>query len=610
MTTLVVGGARVAERVVARWLVRGGVAAHALAAKADEAMLEHLPPRAWCDSQEANVLVLSRLRDARWHRVLGRAARRERVDPERLDRLVAQMFTLGWGRRLAVIRMGLAALQDTRVRLACDLPPPMRRALLEEYGGRLAVDRLACGALRVFSAVRDLGHVLGSHALRMLRLMRLRRLPASPERRPTYIAWLGALPAEVANHGEDKLSLTEFLAEGREGWGAGEVVIQGAPPARVPEGIVHRDCAPPLRYAPSWRMLCRAVTAQLGRAGRDLLGVLDFRRRTLIGPALVELPGLRLWFEADRPAAVLYSNATIGAEPRVALLAEEYGVPSLMTYYSANVCHHHKPSARTGAAVELEPEQRFIIADRLTMWSEEMTGAFLRAGYAQGRLVETGPVVFARQRGFRPTSRFLTGNSGRVRVGIFDVSVYKPQRRFELGCGQLIYNGDFTVRFFRDILAAARSRYGENFLIVRKLKRALGRLHTDDVDFSVLPPACIVERDPEESLWRVLEAVDVVVCMPFTSVAYLAAAYGIPAAYYDPTATVDPSPLGGGAALLSGVDALEAWLGEPTRSAARDPEDLVGPAVLAAAAGVGRKAKRHPGSNEQPAKRGTHAIHT
>jgi hypothetical protein len=123
-------------------------------------------------------------------------------------------------------------------------------------------------------------------------------------------------------------------------------------------------------------------------------------------------------------------------------------------------------------------------------------------------------------------------------------------------------------------------------VIVRKLKRTLSPFHADDVDFSRLPAVTLEARDPEESLWRVLEVVDMVLCMPFTSVAYLADAYGIPAAYYDPSATVMRSPLGGRAALLSGPAALAAWFAAPGHAALYDADELIGPKLLAAAVGA------------------------
>ena len=597
MRTLVVGGGAAVERLVARWLVRRGVAAQVLAAAADEAQLVHLPAPAWCESQEANMVVLARLKDERWSRTMAKIAAAEAVDPERFDRLLSQSFALGWGLKLAKIRMCLAVLDDPHIRLASDLPPALRGAFMAEFNGRVVPTRFASVILRTVSGTQTLARTLARHAVRIVRFVRLVSLPRKPSRVPSYVAWLGALRSEVTGSGPDKLSLTEFLAEARAATGMDEIVIQGASPTMSPSNIVHRPHTPPLRYRPRVSALLAAVVDQARLAISDVAEAFDFRRRTLVGPVLLELPALRLWFSVDPPRAVLYCNPSIGAEPPVALLSSAFRVPSMMVFYSANVCHRHPPSRPDGLSVELEPEQRFIAADRLTMWSKEMTQAYLAAGYPQERLVETGPVVFGRHQGFRPTSRFLTDHRGPLRIGIFDVSVFKPRRRFELGYGQLIYNPQYAEQFFRDILTAARERFGDGFVIVRKIKRALGPHHMDDVDFTRLPPATFVARDPDESLWRVLEVVDVVLCMPFTSVAHLADEYGIPAAYYDPSGTVAPSPLGGRAALLQSRAALDQWLAAPVCSVPRDPGELVGPKVIASAIGDGLIRGMNPMTN-------------
>lgn len=606
MTTLLVGSLPAVDRLLERGLGAGSVSAASLASAADEAQLERFPPPAWCASQEANVFVLDRLRDARWRWQIASAARAEGVDPDTLERLLSQIFVLGWGRRLGVIRLCVAVMDAPRIRLASDLPPALRDVFLREFDGRVVPARFLSGLLRLIRAAQDVGGGLARHVVRLARLARLAALPTPPARRASYVAWLGAAASDVANAGPDRMSLTEFLAEARAGTGIDQVVIQGPRrPASLPEGVLHRATVPPLRYRPSWRALAGALLGQARLALHDLSGALDFRRRTLIGRALIDLPACRLWLSADRPAAVLYSNATIGLEPPVALLGSRYGVPSTMVFYSANVAYRHPPARFTGPPTRLEPEQRFIVADRLTMWTETMTRAFAGAGYPPTRLVETGPIVFARQRGFRPTSRVVSGGRGPIRIGVFDVSVLRPSRRFELGEGRLIYNPDYAAGFFRDTFVAARRTFGEDFVIVRKLKRSLHPFHAEDVDFTRFPAVKFESRDPAESLWRVLEAVDIVLCMPFTSVAYLADAFGIPAAYYDPSGTVTLSPLGGRAALLSGPRALEAWLDAPTCWAGRDPNDLIGPTLLAAATGVSPSPDNH-----HPLRLETHVLDT
>jgi polysaccharide biosynthesis PFTS motif protein len=229
---------------------------------------------------------------------------------------------------------------------------------------------------------------------------------------------------------------------------------------------------------------------------------------------------------------------------------------------------------------------RYIVADRLMMWSPEMAEAFGTAGYQSDRLVEVGPIVFGRQRDFRPTSCYSTGVRGRrTRIGIFDVAILRPESRFAAGYGLLTYNREATERFFTDVFSIAARRFGGDVVIVRKAKRAYHPTFGEDVDFTRLPAVEIEFRDPAESLWRVLEAVDLVVCMPFTSVAYIADECGIPSAYYDPGQDTEPSPLGGRVPVLRTPAALDEWVRAPAVPRPR-LAGCVAARVLAAATGM------------------------
>jgi polysaccharide biosynthesis PFTS motif protein len=253
----------------------------------------------------------------------------------------------------------------------------------------------------------------------------------------------------------------------------------------------------------------------------------------------------------------------------------------MMVFYSANVSYRPLPyvTKPAGPATALEPEMRFIIADRLTMWSPEMTAAFRGAGYAAARLAETGPIVFARARGFDPKPRAA---DRAVRLGLFEVTPVRAAMRFDQGYGQLLYTPDYARRFFADVARAARGQFGDRFVFVRKIKRAPGPHNLADPDLAGLGVE-VVTREPDDSLWRVLEDVDLVLCMPFTSVAYVADSHGIPAAYYDPGGTAEPSPLGGRAALLRGPDALARWLAAPGRPVRGHDAVRAASQVLAAA---------------------------
>lgn len=595
---LVVSRVGWAERLVAR-LSGADVTGAGLAGGATEASLAKFPPEFWNESQEANVFVLERLKDASWRRALARGAARG-ADVAKLDTRVAQHFVLTTGRRLAMLRLCLGAVEARPLAIVSDLPRPVLRAFAAEAGEGVTFDSAWARPLRAAAAVHDLAYLIARHVVRMVRLARLWALPRRPRAAAPYVAWVNAMPAEVQHDHAGKASLPGLLAEAR-GDRRCDIVIQGAAPAVLPDGFLHRDAVPAVRYRPPFAALARAVARQGAQMLSDIAHAADFPHRTLVATATFDLPALRCWFEADRPEAVLYPNHSIGNELPVALL--DGAPPSMMVFYSANVSYRPVPrvSRHAGLPTSVEPEIRFIIADRLTMWSPDMTAAFRSAGYAPERLVETGPVVFARAAAFAPSSRYLrAGESAArgnepVRIGVFEVTPVSTRMRFEQGFGQLLYTPAYLERFFADIVTAARAAFGERFVLVRKIKRALASHHLDEPVLGGLD-APLVAREPDDSLWRVLEDVDVVLCMPFTSVAYVADVFGIPAAYYDPGATAEASTLGGGAALLCGPDALAAWLRNPGRpgggQAMRGDRAIEAGKTLLAAAGDGCRAPR------------------
>lgn len=599
--TLVVSRIGWAERLVARLSGADVTGAH-LSATADEQSLAKFPPEFWNESQEANLFVLNRLKDEKWHAAIARGVARG-ADREKLDAYLAQNFVLTTGHHLAMLRLCLGTVDARPLRVVSDLPPAILRAFAPDAGTDVTFTSAWSWPLRVATACHDLGTLAARHALRAWRLLRLRALPERPADARPYVVWINALPAEVRYDDDRKATLTGFLAEAR-GDRACDVVIQGAAPARLPAGFFHRAALPALRFRPRAGQALHAAAGQLRQMLADIAHASDFRHRMFVAQATFDIPAFRVWFGADRPQAVLYPNHVIGHEPPVALLA---GAPtSMMVFYSANVSYRPAPRVPryAGAPSPLEPEIRFIIADCLTMWSPDMADAFRTAGYAPARLVDTGPIVFARAAGFAPTSRFLSGTRSRgasadethpVRIGVFEVTPVNTQMRFVQGYGQLLYTPAYLEAFFADITAAARSAFGGNFVLVRKIKRALRSHHLDDPAIAHLD-ARLVTREPDDSLWRVLEDVDLVLCMPFTSVAYLADTYGIPAAYYDPSATAEPSPVGGRAAVVRGIHALEAWLKSPQRPSDGGGDERAidaGKELFAAALGARTDAKRY-----------------
>lgn len=580
------------ERLVARMAGRA-MAVREFAGRLGEGELARFPPAETARAEEQNAAMIeAELRSPGCRTALARAAADVGADAARLEILCRQRFILGYGRRLTQLRELLAITGPAGFGLASDLPRTLLERLKAE--GRPGAERLRIlafwsGLLRAASAIASAVRLTGLHAVAGGRMLQLLALPRRPQGLPRrYAVWLGADEPEMAGAGPATFSLPEFL---RESLAAGEVDefrVQGASPgAPLPAGVSHGLGRLALRSRPPLRLVARQLLAQAGLLLRDLGRLANWQHRELIAPATVAIPGFRLWFEADPPRAILYANSTIGMEPAAALIGDRYGVATMMAFYSVNFSHIVRPT-QASAASDIEPEIRCIIADRLAMWTRDMRTAFEAAGYSPERLPVTGPVHYGRQSAFVPPSRPAGERfNGSVRIGIFEVTTTRAARRFMVGYGQTLYHPQFCRRFFGELVEAARAQFGQKFVVVRKLKRALNQiLHAEPLELaSLLPPDSILTRAPDTSLWSVLSEVDLVVCMPFTSVACMADWCGIPAAYFDPLAVADRSSLAGRAPLLRGRAALADWLRNPEPNAGYDTGLCVAAETLRAACG-------------------------
>jgi len=563
-----------------------------LAGSLTETDLERVPPLELAETEEHNDFLLERERGREsWRALFSAAARRHNLDAARLEAICCQHFILAHGRHASQLRHLLRIRAPQRIVVATDLPRPLVETLHgEKYWEpeRLSVKARLSALLRVLAAIDDLWRLAIVHLKAAGRSLQMLRAPAQPTEK-SYAAWLGADAPEMAGSGAATMSLPEFLRDALSSGAVDEIVVQGrAPQAPLPPGLRWL----PGRFVARWRPrpagMLRALASQALLFVGDVARAADWRRRQLLGPALAALPGTRLWFETDAPRTVLYANSVIGGEPLAAALAPRYSIRTMMLFYSANVVYVVPPS-RARLPTNLEPEMRYIAAERLGMWSPEMAQAFTAAGYAPSRLPVTGVVHYGRQSAFR---RHESGDA--VRMGIFDVSIQTPARRFLTGWGQTLYHSHFCRAFFADIAAAAEERWGTRFVLVRKLKRELDRrVHAEDLELSgLVEPERLIREPASANLWHVLGDLDMVICMPFTSVAFMAEQFGVPAAYYDPLGSVRRSSLAGRAPLLSGRDALRRWLAAPAALPAHDASLNVAAETLKAACGQPWQAPR------------------
>jgi len=579
----------------------------AFAQRIVEGDLARFPPAEAAHASEHNAaLIEAECATPPWREALARAAAATGVDAHRLEILCRQRFILAHGRRLTQLRELLAIEVSAPLELASDLPPETLARLMVEgrWGGsRIRILPAWSAALRAVACATGALRLVALHAAAAVRILRLAALPARDRvapGTPDHVAWLGANAPEMAALGPAAFSLPEFLAESVDPPATREVLILGAAPKTpLPPGLRHMRGRIAPRWRPRMRTLLRQLLSQAAHLLRDLARARDWRHRDLIAPSVLALPGLRAWFETDAPRALLYPNSEIGNESAAALVSGEYGVATMMVFYSANVAHLVPPRAAARTS-DIEPEIRCIIADRIAMWSTDMRAAFSAAGYPPERLPVTGLVHYGRQSVFAPTSRFSGARrKGPVRIGLFEVTTTQAARRFLVGYGQTLYHPEYCRRFFAEVLAAADNRFGDGYVVVRKLKRqpnlALHAAPPDLVDR--LPAGRLVSPPPETSLWSVLSEVDLVICMPFTSVAYMADHYGIPAAYFDPDGGLERSSLCGRAPLLKARAQLETWLREPGPIAGYDASMLVARETLRAARGdAWREPRLAPGN--------------
>lgn len=579
------------EKAMARILGRDAAALSNWALQLAEADLECFPTKEMVSSLEENVAILdSERKNPSWKALFDRVALIEGVDRKKLEVLACQKYCLELGRPLAQLRQLIAICDsDERILIATDLPKNLLSKFLSSRSNRIYVISWASSILRFVSVLKYLVKILGLHLFSLIRLVNLYRLPSRPYgTTKAYVAWLNANEAELAHLGDDNFSILEFLSESMNRSDISEIVIQSSTyPSALPENVIYRRFRAALRYRPSFMQHMQAIAKQFRRMLVDIFCWHDWRQLMLISELTLDFAAWRLWISDDPPTAVIYANSVIGGEPSITLLSQYSNFKTMMLFYSANVGYYHEPVIRS-SSIMLEPEIRYIAADKIGMWSVEMQDSFVQAGYSRKDLPILGVIHFAKQFGFRPNSCFLTGRrKAKIRIGVFDVSPQLPSRRFFAGWGQTLYYPIYCKNFFDDIVNNAKALWGEEFVLVRKAKRPhiLG-WHDKDIDLSsILPLEQLEILSSNTSLWKILNDIDLVVCMPFTSVTYMAEQYGIPSAYYDPSSSVMRSCLAGRAPLLSSEAELISWFRAPVVQSPHDPSIIVAHEALSAACG-------------------------
>jgi polysaccharide biosynthesis PFTS motif protein len=146
-------------------------------------------------------------------------------------------------------------------------------------------------------------------------------------------------------------------------------------------------------------------------------------------------------------------------------------------------------------------------------------------------------------------------------IAIFDVSPVRDALYWPLGVNVEYYVPSVVNRFLEDVYDAANAL---GITVLYKRKRDHKRFHHPKYErqcASMRQRTRWHEVDASISAFRVIDMVDMVISLPFTSTALIGVAQGKPSIYYDPTGemcTDDRAALG--VPILTNKDDLRNWM--------------------------------------------------
>ncbi|MFC1747413.1 polysaccharide biosynthesis PFTS motif protein [Pseudomonadota bacterium] len=151
-------------------------------------------------------------------------------------------------------------------------------------------------------------------------------------------------------------------------------------------------------------------------------------------------------------------------------------------------------------------------------------------------------------------------------IALFDVTPYRASLYVTLGVDPEYYLPETSNKFAED---SYRLAVKNGCSIFWKRKRDVGKLahpkYTAVVD-KLSERDGVVVVDTNVSAFRVIEASELVISLPFTSTAQIAQELGKPTCYYDPTGMVQKDDLAAhGIPIISGPNELDEWIRDQRR---------------------------------------------
>jgi hypothetical protein len=208
-----------------------------------------------------------------------------------------------------------------------------------------------------------------------------------------------------------------------------------------------------------------------------------------------------------------------------------------MLWYSQN----YKPLKFKGYAADFDwPSSRFIRADIHWVWTKSF-GDYIQSLDPSTEVRVVGPILFHLK------NVVLAKSSRRaIRIGLFDV-IPKPPEKKVWSIMNSYYTEDRVGKFLIDTCALVRLEeeiLGCQIEIFLKHKRQF--LPHDNPNYyrliQTLEKTNNLQLIAENSaLYNMIDSLELAVCIPFTSVAYVASSCGKRSIFYDPTNDLLPS---------------------------------------------------------------------
>lgn len=267
----------------------------------------------------------------------------------------------------------------------------------------------------------------------------------------------------------------------------------------------------------------------------------------------------KMEFTSDQcmPKQYLFDHSACSYKPLWAYTAEKRGAECIVYFYSTNSAGFvDKNNIRFHF-----PAFYIMNWSRYLVWSEEHRD-FMADIHRNNQIPSfpnfqnVGPIPFE-------DSGLMLGAVSEPAIAIFDVSPVRDALYWPLGVNVEYYVPSVVNRFLEDVYDAANAL---GITVLYKRKRDHKRFHHPKYErqcASMRQRTGWHEVEASISAFRVIDMVDMVISLPFTSTALIGVAQGKPSIYYDPTGemcTDDRAALG--VPIVTNKDDLRNWMEE------------------------------------------------